>query len=194
MRWLWHDTTSEPWFRRAPTISVIVALLLYAAIFALRLAESEAVDATLLFLVLPIALLAITFGLVAGLIGAVVAIGMMASWAIAEHITLSPVGWATRVVPLLLLGALLGHATDRLRAAEKARVALEQSAHWHGQAVEINDSIVQGLVAAKWSLESGKTDAAEVIVAETLDHAQTMVSQLLRESGRGLAATRAPGS
>ena len=188
---------SGPWFRRWPTASVAVAAVLYAGVFTLRTTTGEPSDTTSMFYVLPIALLAITFGLVVGLLAGAVAVGLVSVWVVANHVTLSPVGWTTRVLPLLLLGALLGQAADRLRRSEAERARLDEAAHWHRQAAEINDSIVQGLAVAKWSLESNDLDGALRVVTATLDQAHAMVSQLLRDAGlepggehapRGLAA------
>lgn len=171
-----------PWFHRWPALSVAVAALLYAGVFTLRMTTGTPAEATMLFFVLPIALLAVTFGLVAGLVGGLVAIALMVVWAVTEHIDLTALGWATRALPLLLLGVLVGRAADRLRVSEAERAKLDAAAHWHRQAVEINDSIVQGLSAAKWSLEAGKNERALETVTDTLDSAQAMVSQLLREA------------
>ena len=182
-----------PWFRRRPAAGIVVAGVLYAGIFALRMTTGGPSEATTMFFVLPIALLALMYGLAGGLAGGLVSVALVVAWALAEHVALSPVGWATRVVPMLLLGGLLGHAADRLRRSEEERLRLDQAAHWHRQAVEINDSIVQGLAAAKWALEAGNTDSALRIISGTLAHAETLVSQLLRDAGLAPGGAYAPG-
>ncbi len=50
-------------------------------------------------------------------------------------------------------------------------------------ALALNDSIVQGLTAAKMALELGDADRAERVIDETLDAARTIISDLLREVG-----------
>ncbi|MEO7124705.1 MAG: hypothetical protein ABI382_06080 [Nakamurella sp.] len=172
----------QPWFYRWPALSVTVAAILYAGIFTLRITTGSPTEATLLFFVLPISLIAVTFGMAWGLCGGAIAIALMVVWAVTAHIELTPLGWATRALPMLLLGALVGRAADRLRASEAAQAELDAAAHWHRQAAEINDSIVQGLSAAKWSLEAGRSDRALETVTQTLDSAQTLVSQLLRDA------------
>jgi hypothetical protein len=172
----------QPWFNRWPALSVTVAATLFVGIFVLRMTTGTPAEATMLFFVLPISLIALAFGMWWGLASGVIAIGLVVVWAVAEHVQLSAIGWATRALPMLLLGVLVGRAADRLRASESARAALDAAAHWHRQAVEINDSIVQGLSAAKWSLEAGRSDRALKTVTETLDSAQALVSQLLREA------------
>lgn len=52
-----------------------------------------------------------------------------------------------------------------------------------GYALALNDSIVQGLAAAKMALELGDTDRAERVIDETLSAARTIISDLLREVG-----------
>jgi len=174
--------SGQPWFYRWPSLTVAVAVVLYVAIFVLRMTTGTPAEATMLFFVLPISLVALAFGMWWGLTGGLIAIGLVVVWAVTEHVELSAVGWLTRALPMLLLGGLVGRAADRLRTSEAARAALDAAAHWHRQAVEINDSIVQGLSAAKWSLEAGRSDRALQTVTETLDTAQTLVSQLLREA------------
>jgi hypothetical protein len=48
--------------------------------------------------------------------------------------------------------------------------------------VEINDSLVQGMAAAKWSLEAGRVDNGLAALEETLDQGQRLVSQLIRDA------------
>lgn len=184
----------QPWFYRWPALSIGVAAALYIGIFVLRMTSGTPAEATMLFFVLPISLIAVTFGMMWGLSAGVVAIALMVLWALTEHISLSPMGWVTRALPMLLLGLLVGRAADRLRAAEAAQAQLAAAAHWHRQAVEINDSIVQGLTAAKWALEAGKAERGLETVTDTLDSAQAMVSQLLREAELAPGAAHEAGS
>ena len=50
-------------------------------------------------------------------------------------------------------------------------------------ALALNDSIVQGLAAAKMALELGDTGRAERVIDDTLVAARTIISDLLREVG-----------
>lgn len=171
-----------PWFRRRPSVAVAVALLLFALVLVLRLRSGTAVDALALLASLPIALLAITLGLRAGLLGGLVGVGLLVTWVVLDHIHLSALGWAARIAPMLLLGVLLGQATDRLAAAERERRRFELAAMRHREAVEINDTVVQNLSAAKWSLEAGHHDKGLELLNETLTTAQAIVSDLLRDA------------
>lgn len=55
----------------------------------------------------------------------------------------------------------------------------------HRQAVEVNDSLIQGMAAAKWAIEAGNHDLGLRTLEETIEAGQRMVSQLIRESGMG---------
>lgn len=176
-----------PWFVQRPRRAVALALALFAAVFAARLTFGTVADDTCLLYTLPISLLAITFGLRAGLLAGVAGGSLVGLWAVVDQVHFSPVGWVSRLAPMLLLGILLGDAVDRLRRAEAEHRALEEqhrrleaAAARQRDAIEINDSIVQNLSAAKWALESQDASAALTIIADTLDQSQRMVSDLIR--------------
>ena len=99
-----------------------------------------------------------------------------------ESADLTALGWVSRAVPLLLLGGLLGNAVDRLRVSETRRHHLEEVAVRQRQAAEINDTIVQGLAAAKWSLEAGQLTRGLEVVDETLGIAHRLVNELLGDA------------
>ena len=178
-----------PWFRRWPRVTLAVSAALFGAIFLARMAGGGAVQATALLFCLPIALVAVAFGLRAGLGAGVVGLTLLAIWALTDDVGLSVVGWAARVTPMLLLGGLLGQASDRLRDAERENVRLADVARRHRDAVELNDSVVQRLAAAKWALEAGRTEQALDVLVETLDYAQALVSDLLHDADVGRCTT-----
>jgi hypothetical protein len=51
------------------------------------------------------------------------------------------------------------------------------------QALEINDSIVQGLTVAKYELDRGKDDRSRAAIEETLRKARALITDLLGERG-----------
>ena len=177
-----------PWFRTRPVLTVVVALALFAAVFIARLLVGVPGDAIGMFFVLPIALLSLAFGLRPGLGAGAFAVGLLIAWVVVDGVALSALAWTTRITPLLLLGALLGHAADRLRRSEEERHRFAAAAQRHRDAVEINDTMIQGLAAAKWALETGNREGALVTIDDTLDTAQRVVSRLLRD------AEMAPGA
>jgi len=72
--------------------------------------------------------------------------------------------------------ALIRDASDREAAAQVREARLRQQA-----ALEIHDSIVQGLVVAKTSFELGEQEHGQEVLAKTLQVAREMVSQMMQE-------------
>lgn len=178
-------TSADLWFRRRPRVALAVAGTLFAAVLALRLLSGTPVDAYSLLYALPVALVATTSGLRGGILAGVIAVGLTVLWAVLQDVSLTPTGWASRVLPLLLLGVLLGHATDRDRRAERERRRLQAAALLHREAIEINDSLVQGMAAARWSIEAGEVDRGVDILDRTIVQAQDLVSDLIRRADMG---------
>jgi hypothetical protein len=171
---------AEPWFHRRPGLTIAVALALYAGVLGLRWLVAPPEPIMLLFC-FPIALLAVAFGLRAGLLAGLAGLVLVALGTSLDGIELSFWGWVTRAAPMLLLGGLLGHAADQLRRSEAERNTLMAAAQRHRDAVEFNDRILQELAAAKWALEAGHSERGLDIVTKTLEAAQDMVSQMLRD-------------
>ena len=174
-----------PWFRRRPALVLAVAGVMFATVLVVRLVAGTPADAYSMLYALPIALLATAFGLRAGVAAGALAVVLTMAWAVSEDVALTPTGWASRIVPMLLLGVLLGDASDRVQRSEQERAHLEAAALLHRQAIEINDSIVQGMAAAKWSLEAGDAKAGTVLLDQTLAQAHALVSDLIRRAGMG---------
>jgi len=185
-------TPRDPWFLRHPGLALAVAGLLFAAVLSLRLFNGTPVDAYSMLYALPVVLVATTFGLRAGTLAGLLAVGLTVLWAIVQDVHLTSTGWASRVIPLLLLGVVVGHATERGRAAESERRRLQNAALLHRQAIEINDSLIQGMAAAKWSLENGRVDTGTEMLDQTIAQAQDLVSGLIRQAGMGTQSEPPP--
>ena len=129
-----------------------------------------------------IALAAMAFGRVVGTTAALSAAGLLVAWS-ASHpeMSLSALGWASRVVPLVLLGVLVGAAADAVEDASAARLALAVAATRRRDAAEVNDEILQRLTVAKWRLEAGAGDDAAALLDEAMTQAQHLVSSLLED-------------
>ena len=183
MRWSAGGSPVQgPWFRTHPRATVAVAAALFVVVFVLRLTVGTVTDVVSMLYTLPIALLAVAFGLRAGITAGVVGVALVVAWDLVAHASISPIGWMSRAVPLLLLGGLLGDAADRLRRADAHRRRLAAAAERHRDAVEINDTVVQGITAAKWALEAGNVEGGLAILSDTLRTSQRLVSDLLRNS------------
>lgn len=174
-----------PWFRRRPRLTIGLAGAMFVGVLVLRLSAGTAVDAYSMLYALPIALLATALGVRAGAVAGVVAVSLTVLWAVTQDVSLSPTGWASRIVPMLLLGVLLGDASDRVQRSEEERLQLEAAALLHRQAIEINDSLVQGMAAAKWALEAGNATDAAALLDQTIAQAHALVSELIRQAGMG---------
>ena len=96
-----------------------LALALFAGIFVLRDSDPNVVDAHEILFVLPIALLAIRFGLRGGLVGALMGFVLVVTWDVYYsgymNSMLTVEGYAIRGIAFLLLGALLGIFVDERR-------------------------------------------------------------------------------
>jgi hypothetical protein len=181
-----------PWFRARPRWVLAVAAALYLVFFLLRLAVGGPDDAVNMLYALPIALVALAFGRVGGLVAGLVGVALVGAWVLLDDVGLSAIGWASRVVPMLLLGGLLGDASDRLADADARQRLLEAVAQRHRDATEVNDTLVQGMAAAKWALEAGRYESGLKTLEETLQVGHELVSKLMREADMGLDGHRPP--
>lgn len=175
----------EPWFRERPYFTVAVSVVLFVAIFVIRLLAGDIRDGYSMLYTLPVALLATAFGRKAGFVAGLVAMSLVVVWVVVDDVPMRPMGWISRFLPMLLLGVLLGDASDRLRRGEEERVQLAAAARLHREAIEINDSLVQGMAAAKWSFEAGRTETGLQTLEETIALGHQLVSGLIRDAGLG---------
>ena len=169
-----------PWFVERPRMTLATAAALGLAAVAMMASGGDLALNAALLLCLPVALLATTFGLRGGIGGSGVAALLLTTWTAVGHTGIGPVGLVARVGPLVLLGLLLGDAMDQLRRAEVARLRVEEAERRHREAVQLNDTIVQSLSAAKWALEARDLDGGLAIVDETLVQSNRLVSDLIR--------------
>jgi signal transduction histidine kinase len=175
-----------PWFSRRPGLALagVVAIFVSISVARFALGNDASVGITLLYVV-PISLAALVWGRRAGMIASAAALVLLTLWVLVADVDLSVLGWTARVVPIVLVGLLLGDASDRLRRAEQAH--LEQAARelLHRQAVEINDSLLQGMAAAKWALEAKRHDVALERLSDAIASGQKLVAGLIRDSAMG---------
>jgi len=176
-----------PWYGEHPRSAAMLAILLFVLVTAGHFLVDGAGEAVDILYCLPVALLAVTFGLRGGLAGACLGIGL---FAVAETIDgtgdIDATGWLTRSAGLLLLGLLLGRATDQIAASQRMAVAareerraVQETSRRQAEALEISDSILQHLAVAKWMVEQGKDEDAIAILSSTLEKGQRMVAEML---------------
>ena len=129
--------------------------------------------------VLPVALVALGFGFWAGLAAGLTAVGLLVGWAVAWDVESSPLGWVGLVTPVVLLGALVGFASDRIRDADRAERYAATVAILQVEGAEISDRIFQGLAASKWMLEVGEIERGLAVLEDTMVIAQQLVTSVL---------------
>jgi PAS domain S-box-containing protein len=95
-----------------------LALVLFLAFFALRLSDANVGDAEATLFVIPIALIALRFGVRGGLGGALFAFGLVLAWGYLNHVDLHLGGYLTRGAAFFTLGALFGTFVDHRRRLE----------------------------------------------------------------------------
>ena len=88
--------SSGPWFWQHPRWALVVAAALFTGVLALRLAVAGVEDSISVLYVLPVALLALTFGFRVGVAAGFAAVGLLVSWVLYQDETLSPLGWLSR--------------------------------------------------------------------------------------------------
>lgn len=197
-----HGPASGPWFRAHPAAAAAVISASSVGVLALQLLDQRASDAIALLYVLPIGLAAVTFGMVGGLAAAAaayLAFGLFAVLASAGHV--GPDGWIGRAAAMFLLGGLLGRAHDETEQANRLALAnlrqrqvAEEKNRRFSEGIELSDSILQHVAAAKWAIEQGDNAKAVELLAQALNSGQDMVAGLLpARSGPPMSADRPPG-
>jgi signal transduction histidine kinase len=113
--------------QRRRLVVIAAAALLFAATFVARLAIHDPDALIANFYVVPIALLAIEFGALAGVLGTVVAVALVFAWSLVDTVDVTWLGYSARIAALLVTGALVGRFSERLHAD----IAKRQHAHRH---------------------------------------------------------------
>lgn len=80
--------------------------------------------------------------------------------------------------------AIVRDVSER-RAAQETALKLREARARQQQALELNDTIVQGLAVAKMALEGGHSEKGLAAVTETLKKVKTLVAQLLSDLDEG---------
>jgi K+-sensing histidine kinase KdpD len=168
-----------PWFWLRPSLAATVSSVLFVGVLALRWSVAGAAESISMLYVLPIALLAMTFGFRVGVGAGVLAVCLFVACMMAKGESLSPLEWLSRVTPLLLIGALVGVATERIREADRAERQTMEVALLQREAAEINDGVLQQMAATKWLLESGHVEEGIELLDATMTTARQLVTRML---------------
>lgn len=202
---LW-DRVSELCGRYAPrtrSVALGLVVVLMGAVTVLRWFVDRAGQAAALLYVVPIALCALRFGRRGGVAAA--------GFGMAAFVTLELVrsqgdvdltGWVAPLVAMALMGGLVGHLSESAARHEAARRQQERDLDAIRDAQhavsEVNDSIVQHVVAARWMLEAGKEQEALAALDATVAAGIAQVSGTLppfpSEAAQGAQGPAEPDS
>ena len=104
------------WSTPGAAATIAIAIALFLGVFALRQGDTTVGDAEGILYVLPIAVLALRFGLRGGLAGAATSFALIVVWDLGHHAAAVTVaGYLSRGVAFLVLGVLLGVFVDQRR-------------------------------------------------------------------------------
>jgi putative nucleotidyltransferase with HDIG domain len=155
--------------RLGSAATLALSLTLFAAIFALRVSDTNVGDNEGILFIVPIGLLALRFGLRGGLAGALLGFALMALWdALSDHVPLTWLGYVNRGIAFLALAVLLGTFIDRSRRLEA------DVRHYYDESLELQRRSQRQLANSARSLE-------EKVAERTfeLDDARAETLQLL---------------
>ena len=124
-------------------------------------------------------------------------VGVLDSGSVYNHPAAVERPWLWALVHgLFVTGAALAamvawkHVEIERERAEAAAVRLHDRTRRHREAMELNDTVVQGLVSAKYATQLGRVDVAAETIERTLAHAQSLVAELMDDDN----APFAPGT
>jgi PAS domain S-box-containing protein len=106
------------WPKLGGPATLALALTLFIGIFALRMSDPNIDNAKATLFVVPIAVLALRFGLRGGLAGALVACALVVAWGHYGDVHLAANGYLSRGIAFLVLGTLFGTFIDHRRRLE----------------------------------------------------------------------------
>jgi PAS domain S-box-containing protein len=127
---------------RRRQLAVAAATVMFVAFFVARLEIENPNDAIGIFYVIPIALLAVEFGVLGGLISAAVGLGLFLLWVVIEQPDVSAVGYIARIGTYFPVGVIVGSVSNRLRDALDASRRAEERIR------SILDSTAEAFIAA----------------------------------------------
>jgi signal transduction histidine kinase len=164
-------------------IVVIAAGVLFAGAFVARVAVNDP-DALLAnFYVVPIALLAIEFGVSGGVIGATVGFALVPAWSVIDTIHVGALGYISRAAVMYVTGVVVGRFSDRLRRDIAERQEAQRDLTLYADQLE---GSIRGLARSVERLEA----FAEIARAVGGETELERVLALIVDHGRGIVGAR----
>jgi signal transduction histidine kinase len=178
-----HDLAPPETPRGHSPAVLVIAALLFLAIFALRLLINDPSALVANFYAVPIALVAAEFGLRAGLAAAAVAVGFVFAWGAVKGVHVGVLGYVARAAVFFMVGALVGRYSE----AREHDLASRREAHRELQlrADELersNSQLGQAVLRLEAFAEIARSVGGETDVQRVLD--------LILEHGRGVVDAR----
>ncbi len=125
-----------------PRLAVVAfAAALFACVFAARVATAGTDDAVIVFMAVPIAVLALEAGTRGGIAGATIAVAGLGVWTLVDDVELSIVGYLARVSTFFLVGAVVGRLADYVSRARSAQRSLLELYPGCALALDLNGQV-----------------------------------------------------
>jgi signal transduction histidine kinase len=174
-------TATRSTSRRAVVLGV--AALMFAVTFSARVAINDP-DALLAnFYVIPIALLAIEFGVRGGLMAAALGFALVPAWSVINTVHVNALGYISRGAVMLVTGVVVGRFSDRLRNDIAERQGAQRDLTLYADQLE---GSIRGLARSVERLEA----FAEIARAVGGETELERVLALILTHGRGIVAAR----
>jgi signal transduction histidine kinase len=162
---------------------VLIVALLFATAFTARVVINDP-DALLAnFYIIPVAVLAIEFGAVGGLIGAAVAEALVPAWSVINSIHVHPLGYIARGAAFVITAVVVGRFSERLRGDMAVRQDAQRDLALYADQLEASN---RGLARSVERLEA----FAEIARAVGGETELERVLALILAQGREIVAAR----
>jgi signal transduction histidine kinase len=164
-------------------IVILAAGVLFAAAFSARIVIDDP-DALLAnFYVVPIALLAIEFGVRGGVIGATIGFALVPAWTVLNAVHVGALGYISRGAVMYVTGVVVGRFSDRLRSDIAERQEAQRDLTLYADQLE---GSIRGLARSVERLEA----FAEIARAVGGETELERVLALIVDHGRGIVGAR----
>jgi signal transduction histidine kinase len=162
---------------------VATAALLFATAFTARVVINDP-DALLAnFYIIPVAVLAIEFGVRGGLLGAAVAEALVPAWSVINSVHVHPLGYIARGAAFVMTAVVVGRFSERLRSDMAARQDAQRDLALYADELEASN---RGLARSVERLEA----FAEIARAVGGETELERVLSLILAHGREIVAAR----
>jgi signal transduction histidine kinase len=177
------EEVAPPASTRRPPVVLAAATVLFAVAFAARLAVNDPNALIANFYTVPIAIIAIEFGLRAGLLSAAVAFVLVILWGAIEAVHIGTLGYVSRGSAFLLTGALVGRFSEQMRRdIASRRRAQRQLAGYADDLEQSNERLAQSNARLEAFARIARTVGGETDLERVL--------LLILEQGREIVGAR----